>query len=72
MYRHNLCLALKAGSQFQKDGVTDVVSGPTKRPTEDRFEDLDVYEDCGLSRDNMYLMLICSSLLRKAEVQIVF
>ena len=44
MYNH---LSSSEGRQsiakgWKKDGVTDVVSGPKKRPPEDPFEDLDV------------------------------
>ena len=73
MYNH---LSSSEGRQsiakgWKKAGVTDVVSGSKKLPPEDPFEDLDVWEHCGLW-DNMYLILTCSSLFRKFVVQTFF
>ena len=42
-----ICLTLRAKG-WKKAGVTDVVSGLKKLPPQNPFEDLDVYEHCGL------------------------
>ena len=56
---------------WKKAGVTDVVNGSKKRPPEDPFEDLDVWEHCGL-QDNMYPILTCFTLFRKNVFQTLF
>ena len=71
MYNH---LSSSEGRQsiakgWKKAGVTNVVSGSKKLPPKDPFQDLDVQEHCGLY-DDMYLILTCSSLFGKVEVQL--